>query len=110
MGLLRFWKSESRSGTLVPGRKRQRSKSEFLRTRSALFLSNGCATGSKQQAWNLRKARPQPKLYKRREVVVGLKFGVVFLCDRCVRCARTNKWQRLTRFLTTPAVTLPLAI
>src|SRR5262249_54207300 len=56
MDLLRFWKSASLSRTRVPGRKRQPLKRESLRIRSALFLSNGCATGSRQQAWNLKKA------------------------------------------------------
>src|SRR4029453_17920690 len=55
MDLSPFWKSESLSTTRVPGRKRQPLKREFLRTRSVLFLWNGCATGSRRQAWNLRR-------------------------------------------------------
>src|SRR4029077_15357283 len=77
MDLSLFWKSESHSGTRVPGRKRQPSKREFLRTRSALFLWNGCATGSKRQAWNPRKGRAHTKSTKGHEVVVA------FNCCRC---------------------------
>src|SRR6266480_4874364 len=57
MDLSRFWKNASLSRIRAARTKKQLSKRESLRTRSASSLSNGCATGNKQQAWNLRKAR-----------------------------------------------------
>src|ERR1700761_8535612 len=88
MDLSLFWTSGSHSGTRVPGRKRQLSKRECLRTRNALFLWNGCATASKRQAWNSRKGRGHTKSTTGQEPVVGVKFAVrisfvnfAFVCE-----------------------------
>src|SRR5438093_7474357 len=106
MDLLRFWKSESLSQTRAPGRKRQPSKRGFLRTRSALLLSNGCGTASKQQAWNLRKVERECAERRRREDIV------VVIGKPANRGPRGEKCQskQPTRFLTTPAATLRSAI
>ena len=55
---------KARASRGMPVRKRQPSKREFLRTRSVLLLWNGCATGSKRQAWNSRKGRGSHKAAK----------------------------------------------
>ena len=63
-GLIAILEKREPLGDARPGRKRQPSKREFLRTRSVLFLWNGCATGSKRQAWNSRKGRAHTKSTK----------------------------------------------
>src|SRR5262249_29122685 len=56
MDLLPFGKSVSRPRIVMLAKRRQRLKKGFSTTRSALFSTNGCATGSKQRVFNSAKA------------------------------------------------------
>jgi hypothetical protein len=46
---------EKREPLEKPMRKKQPFEKRILENKSALLLWNGCATGSKLQAWNTRK-------------------------------------------------------
>jgi hypothetical protein len=63
-GLIAILEKREPLGDASAGEKRQPSKREFLRTRSVLLLWNGCATGSKRQAWNSRKGNAHTKRAK----------------------------------------------
>ena len=71
------------------------------------MLWNGCVTGSKRLACNLRKGRAHTA--KGHEVVVASKFVVGISATVCRR-REQHKWQRPTRSLTTPTATWPSAI
>src|SRR5215475_4001235 len=114
MDSLRFWKSENPSEMRVPARKRQRSRREFLRTRSASFSSNGCAIASKQQGWNLRRGDDAFDTRVETEIIVPVVVLVPYVSGLQIE-DKEEGWgecrrRPLTRFLTKPAAMLPSAI